>query len=56
MRVKQNDNVLELFERFACPHNPMTLIAIASVLVAPKSSALDVVETLAWRLHPKLEA
>ena len=49
MRVKQIDNVLDLFELFARDGEPLTLTAIARGLSVPKSSAFNVIETLVQR-------
>lgn len=49
MRVRQIDNVLDLFEAFAREKTPMTLTAISNALGIPKSSAFNIIETLLER-------
>ncbi len=49
MRVRQIDNVLDLFEVFARERSPLTLTALSELLDTPKSSTFNVIETLASR-------
>lgn len=49
MRVKQVENVLDLFELYARDRAPLTLTAMARALGLPKSSAFNLIETLVER-------
>lgn len=49
MRVRQIDNVLDLFEIFARDRSPLTLTALSQMLGIPKSSTFNVIETLVGR-------
>lgn len=49
MRVRQIDNVLDLFETFARDRTPLTLTELSKALGIPKSSAFNVIETLLAR-------
>lgn len=49
MRIRQVDNVLNLFEIFAREKAPMTLTAVSRALGIPKSSAFNLIETLLAR-------
>lgn len=49
VKVRQIDNVLDLFEVFGREKVPMTLTDISNALEIPKSSAFNVIETLVGR-------
>lgn len=49
MRVRQIDNVLDLFEIYARERTPLTLTALSEALGIPKSSTFNVIETLVSR-------
>ncbi|PWJ86300.1 IclR family transcriptional regulator [Pseudaminobacter salicylatoxidans] len=49
MRVRQIDNVLDLFEIYARERSPLTLTALSEALGIPKSSTFNVIETLVSR-------
>lgn len=49
MRVRQIDNVLDLFEIYARERSPLTLTALSQALGIPKSSTFNIIETLARR-------
>lgn len=49
MRVRQIDNVLDLFEIFARERSPLTLTDLSESLKIPKSSIFNVIETLVCR-------
>lgn len=49
MRVRQVDNVFELFELFAKDKRPLTLTTIARTLGIPKSSVFNLIDTLLSR-------
>lgn len=49
MRVRQIDNVLDLFEIYAREQSPLTLTALSQRLGIPKSSTFNVIETLVSR-------
>ena len=49
MRVRQIDNVLDLFEIYARERSPLTLTALSQALGIPKSSTFNIIETLVSR-------
>ena len=49
MRVRQIENVLDLFEIFARERSPLTLTALSQAMAIPKSSTFNVIETLVGR-------
>ena len=49
MRVKQVENLLDLFEVYARRKAPLTLTALSKVLAMPKSSTFNLIDTLVAR-------